>query len=95
MRRIHNFALDMNWLPVPVIPKRQWPEVRHQQKRAIMLDEHQAIVARETNPERFAQEALGHQSRAVHRAYAKRAKVIVPSLEQYEKLEVCSDGGVI
>jgi len=23
LRRIHNFALDMNWLPVPVIPKRQ------------------------------------------------------------------------
>jgi hypothetical protein len=29
-------------------------------------------------PERFAQEALGHNSRAVDRAYAKRALVKVP-----------------
>ena len=36
-------------------------------------------------PERFAQEALGHNSKAVHRAYARRAKVTVPSLEDYEK----------
>ena len=35
-------------------------------------------------PERFAQEALGHNSKAVHRAYAKRALVKVPSLEEYE-----------
>lgn len=201
LRRIHNFALDMNWLPVPVIPKRQWPEVRHKQKRAITLEEHRAIVAREVNPERrafyellwhlgasqsdaawleaenidwenkiisyarmktkeiafirfgeaveailrnlpqrgplfpylrrvragdratefkqrcdglrikgislhsyryawaerartsgyperFAQEALGHNSKAVHRAYARKAKVIVPALEQYEKLQL-------
>jgi integrase len=37
-------------------------------------------------PERFAQEALGHNSKAVHRAYAKKAKVKLPSLEEYEKL---------
>ena len=36
-------------------------------------------------PERFAQEALGHNSKAVHRAYAKKAQVIVPSLEEYER----------
>jgi hypothetical protein len=36
-------------------------------------------------PERFAQEALGHNSVAVHRAYAKNAQVKVPSLEEYEK----------
>lgn len=35
-------------------------------------------------PERFAQEALGHNSIAVHRAYAKRAKMKLPSLEEYE-----------
>jgi hypothetical protein len=35
-------------------------------------------------PERFAQEALGHNSKAVHRAYAKRALMKIPSLEQYE-----------
>ena len=35
--------------------------------------------------ERFAQQALGHNSTAVHRAYAKKAQVQVPSLEEYEK----------
>jgi integrase len=35
-------------------------------------------------PERSAQEALGHSSKAVHRAYAKKAEVIVPCLADYE-----------
>jgi len=37
-------------------------------------------------PERFAQQALGHNSKAVHRAYAKHAEVTVPSLDDWEKL---------
>ena len=203
LRRIHNFALGMNWLPVPVIPKRMWPGFSFKDKRAISLEEHRAIVARETNgerrafyeiawfigasqsdiafldakdidwpnkvisyqrkktreaafvrfgselenilrslpaegplfpylrsvragdratefkqrcrglriegvtlhsyryawaerakkagyPERFAQVALGHNSKAVHRAYARKAKVIVPTLEDYENLEANS-----
>jgi integrase len=36
-------------------------------------------------PERFAQQALGHNSQAVHRAYAKHAEVTVPSLDDWEK----------
>jgi integrase len=36
-------------------------------------------------PERFAQEALGHTSAAVHRAYAKGARVNLPSLDEYEQ----------
>lgn len=35
--------------------------------------------------ERFAQAALGHNSKAIHRAYAKKAFIIAPSLEDYEK----------
>jgi len=35
-------------------------------------------------PERFAQAALGHNSKAIHRAYAKKAVIIAPSLEDYE-----------
>lgn len=198
LRRIHNFALDMGWLPWPVLPKRQWPKVEYGAKRAITLAEHQRIVQRELNPERrlfyqlcwllggsqgdvakldaadidweqrvvsyrrqksktiarlhfgeeiaellrqlpqagplfpylrtvragdratefkqrcvglgikgvslhsyryawaerakmagyperFAQEALGHNSKAVHRAYARHAEVTVPSLEEYQK----------
>jgi integrase len=36
-------------------------------------------------PERFAQQALGHSSKAVHHAYAKHAEVTVPSLDDWEK----------
>lgn len=36
-------------------------------------------------PERFAQEALGHKSAAIHRAYAKKARVELPPLEEFER----------
>jgi integrase len=198
LRRVHNFALDMGWLPWPVIPKKHWPKVTFRDKRAIKPEEHQAILSRQTNPvwnafyqlcwmlgasqsdvaflsaedvdwkmrvigfarkktktislvhfdedveqvlkslpangplfphlrkmnsghrateftricrragvegvtlhsyryawaerakqcgypERFAQEALGHNSKAVHRAYSRKAKVKLPSLGSYEK----------
>jgi len=201
LRKLHNFCQDMNWLPWPIIPKRQWPAVHYGIKRAITRKEHQAILERETNPERkafyqlawhlgasqsdlaslrgedidcenhvigyarkktgsvaqihfgqevadilatlpkegllfpylnrvragdratefkqrcrglgisgvslhsyryawaerartcgyperFAQEALGHNSKAVHRAYAKRATVKIPSLDDFEKKAV-------
>ncbi len=54
LRRLHNFCVDMNWLPWPLIPKRQWPVIRFKDKRAITWDEHCRIVAREGNPERKA-----------------------------------------
>jgi integrase len=198
LRRLHNYALDMDWIPKAVIPRRHWPKIEFRSKRAITRDEHQKIIAGERNresrayyqllwhvggsqsdvanlraedvdwetkvisfnrmktgsvvqlhfgkelenilsdlpsegflfpniarrhekdrakqfmrrcqlvgvrgvslhsyryawaerareagyPERFAQEALGHKSIAVHRAYAKKAKVKIPSLEEYEK----------
>ena len=198
LRRAHNFALDMGWLPWPVVVKRQWPAIEFKDKRAITSEEHHAIIALEHNqerksfyelcwhlggsqsdianlqaenidweikvvsfsrkktksvamihfgeevekilkslplqgalfpnfkklnaghratefqricrrakvsgvtlhsyryawaeraktcgyPERFAQEALGHNSKAIHRAYARKAKVKLPSLEAYEK----------
>jgi len=198
LRKLHNFAVDMNWLPASVIPRRQWPPVVYKEKRAITLEEHTRILAAEVNrerkrfyemcwelgssqgdlatlkgedvdweqgtvsffrkktgvpvmihlgqkaleilkdlpsegalfpylstvragdratefrsrcrqlgingvtlhsyryawaeraktvgyPERFAQEALGHNSKAVHRAYAKRALVKIPALDEYER----------
>jgi integrase len=198
LRRLHNFALDMNWLPCPIIPKRRWPAVHYKTWRAVTKEEHERIIEREKNPEinafyqlcwhlggsqsdmatlkaedidwqagtisfsrkktgtpviiflgeevkrllktlpafgylfprqaqldekhraklfrrrcqllgiegislhsyryawaerakvagypeRFAQEALGHSSKAVHRAYARKAQVLLPPLEDYEK----------
>jgi len=199
LRRLHNFALAVTWLPWPVLNKQQWPRVRYKEKRGITAEEHRAVVAAERNPERkaffelawhlgaaqgdlatlradnidwenriisfrrkktgtvavlrfgeegeavlrrlptfgplfpnlsrlpsterasifrlrcqalgiegvtlhsyryawaerarkcgyperFAKEALGHESNAVHRAYAKKAKVEAPPLEDYEKV---------
>src|SRR6185437_8110255 len=54
LRRLHNFCVDMNWLPWPLVTKRQWPAVEFKEKRSITLAEHQAIVEREQNPERKA-----------------------------------------
>ena len=198
LRRLHNFALDMGWLPWPVLPKKRWPAIHYRETRGITKEEHELILSRESNaelraflgccwylggsqsdmahlkandidwptkivgffrsktgtaqivrfgdelggilkelpskgplfprlaamdekhrasrfqracrrvkvtgvslhsyryawaerarkagyPERFAQEALGHASKAVHRAYAKKAKVELPPLEDYEK----------
>lgn len=200
LRRFHNFALGMNWIPWPILPPRLWPSVRHRDRRGITRAEHEAILAREPDPElrafyaccwylggsqtdvariraedidwpnrvvsffrsktgsvqivrfgdglaavlnelprqgtlfprlapmdekhraslfqrilrrlgitgvslhsyryawaeraktagypeRFAQEALGHNSKAVHRAYARQAKVTLPSLEEFEARE--------
>jgi hypothetical protein len=51
LRRIHRFALDMNWLPWPVLPLRRWPALKHRPKRAITREEHQKILAGESNSE--------------------------------------------
>ncbi len=122
LRRLHNFALAVTWLPWPVLNKQQWPRVRFKEKRGITADEHRTVLTAERNPERkaffelavtlhsyryawaerarkcgyperFAKEALGHESNAVHWAYAKKAKVEAPPLEEYEKLS--AEGKVI
>jgi len=50
LRRIHNFAVNMHWLPLPVLPKPNWPLVKHKEKRAIIIKEHQKIINCELNP---------------------------------------------
>jgi integrase len=54
LRRIHNFALDMDWIPKAIIPKRQWPKIEFNAKRAITWAEQQTILAQEKNPEYYA-----------------------------------------
>jgi len=61
LRRAHNFAIGMHWLPWPVLPKLQWPPVTYKEKRAVTSDEHRKIVQREGNPElRAFYEMLWH-----------------------------------
>jgi len=54
LRRLHNLALDLGWLPWPILAKRAWPKIRSQSKRAITAEEHAAVIASEKNPERRA-----------------------------------------
>jgi integrase len=44
-------------------------------------------------PERYSQQALGHASKAVHRAYGRHAQVTLPSLEEYE--QACTERKII
>jgi len=46
-------------------------------------------------PERFAQAALGHNSKAVHRAYAKKAYVLIPTLDDYERRMAAANDNVL
>ncbi len=50
LRRVHNYAIGMHWLPWPILPKLHWPVVKHKEKRAITAEEHQKIIDREQNP---------------------------------------------
>ena len=52
LRRLQNHCLDMGWLPVPILPRKKFPKIKHKEKRAITWDEHCRIIAREGNPER-------------------------------------------
>jgi integrase len=52
LRRLQKHCLDMGWLPVPVLPKKKFPKIKHKEKRAITWDEHCRIINRESNPER-------------------------------------------
>jgi integrase len=52
LRRIQNFALDMGWLPWPILRKKQFPKIRFKPKRGITEAEHHMIIERESNPER-------------------------------------------
>jgi integrase len=54
MRRFHNLALNLGWLPCPILHKAVWPKIYSESKRAITAEEHAAIVASERNLERKA-----------------------------------------
>lgn len=52
MRRLHNFALHLGWLLIPVMADAAWPLVRKKKFTAITEEEHRRIVEREQNLER-------------------------------------------
>ena len=54
LRRMHNHAFEMGWLPARILSKRQWKKIVHGETRAITEDEHKKITQHELNPERRA-----------------------------------------
>jgi integrase len=54
LRRVQNYAIGMNWLLMPILPKKLFPKPRYGPKRAITRFEHERILDRETNSERHA-----------------------------------------
>jgi integrase len=52
LRRFQNCALEMGWLPVPVLPRKKFAKIKHKPARAISWTEHSRIIDREGNPER-------------------------------------------
>ena len=54
LRRLHNLAVNLGWLAWPILAKRAWPKVISARRRAITREEHERIIAAESNPERRA-----------------------------------------
>jgi integrase len=52
LKRLHNLALGLGWLALPVLPPKLWPKLRFKTQRGITLHEHERILAVEKNPER-------------------------------------------
>jgi integrase len=52
LRRLHNYALHLDWLLMPVMADAAWPEVRKKKFTAITEEEHRRIVQREPMTER-------------------------------------------
>lgn len=52
LRRLQNHCIDMDWLPVRILPKKKFPKIEHKDQRAITAEEHAKIIARQRNPER-------------------------------------------
>jgi integrase len=53
LRRLHNYALHLGWLLMPVMADAAWPEVRKKKFTAITEEEHRRIVEREPMMERM------------------------------------------
>lgn len=52
LRRLHNLAVGLHWLPWPILPNKLWPKPKASNRRAITGEEHQRVVESEGNSER-------------------------------------------
>lgn len=54
LRRYHNLALKLGWLPRPILYPAVWPKVTPKPRRAVTAEEYEKIIAAEGNAERRA-----------------------------------------
>jgi hypothetical protein len=88
LRKIHNFLVDMNWLPATVIPRRQWPAIHYKDKRAITIAEHQKIVAAEANTERKTKNNTRHTPRLRRNGMDREGRMKSNSTSPYPLLRL-------
>jgi integrase len=52
LRRLHNLAVNLGWILVPIVPPKLWPKTVKKTQRAITSEEHQNIIEGENQAER-------------------------------------------
>src|ERR1035441_611412 len=51
LKRLHNFAVNLGWLAVPIVAPYLWPKYEPKDRRGLTLDEHQSLLANEQKAE--------------------------------------------
>ena len=51
LKRLHNFAVNLGWLAVPIVAPYLWPKYEPKDRRGITRDEHQSLLAKEKKAE--------------------------------------------
>lgn len=52
LRGLHNLAVGVGWLPMPILPPKLWPTIEAKPKRGVTTEEHEKIISTECNQER-------------------------------------------
>jgi hypothetical protein len=51
LKRLHNFALSLGWIAVPMVAPYLWPKYHPKDRRGITLEEHQSLLVKEKKAE--------------------------------------------
>jgi hypothetical protein len=51
LKRLHNFALHLNWITIPIVAPYLWPKYEAKPRRGITREEQETVLAREKKAE--------------------------------------------
>src|ERR1700685_3013653 len=51
LKRLHNFAVHLGWIAIPIVAPYLWPKYEAKDRRGITQDEHQSVLAAEKKAE--------------------------------------------